>query len=77
MVINFPIESHHKPSTRRVHGLVPGGRQVNNCQAPEAQRNTRLCVCPSTGIVGAAVRDGKGHLTNNGLQITQYARAFD
>ncbi len=51
VVVNFPVENYDEASIARDHGLVPGGREIHDRQAPVAQ--THHIVGPAASVVRA------------------------
>src|SRR5690606_25185403 len=69
VVVHLAVEDQCVAPGRRVHRLAPGGRQVQNGEAAEAERDAVALIHPAPFVVGTAVRDRHDHTPRAGLQI--------
>ena len=64
VVVDLAVEDDDQPAVRRSHRLVPGRRQIDDGQPAEAERHARRRVDEIAGVVGAAMRQRRGHRTD-------------
>jgi hypothetical protein len=65
VVVDLAVEGDRQVARGRGHRLVAGRRQIDDCQAAEAQANR--AVGPRAAVVGAARRERRGHRAGQGL----------
>ncbi len=66
VVVDFAIKAEHKTAIGRPHWLMTGGRQVDNCQPPMAEANSRTFIDPHTFIIRPAMAQPIGHRFQHG-----------
>ena len=66
VVIDLAIEDHDVTAGGGYHRLMPGGRDVEDGETAEAERDPLRGVRPRSGIVGAAMGEGVGHSSGDG-----------
>src|SRR5256885_11782687 len=60
-VVDFAIEDDPDRPVLVAHGLMAGGRKVDNREAAESQTHLRRRIVPRACVVRTAMRDGAGH----------------
>jgi hypothetical protein len=63
MVIDLAVEANRVTGTRRMHGLVARGREVENGKPTMAKGYLPPRIHPAAGIIGSAVGKGVHHRT--------------
>jgi hypothetical protein len=69
-VIDLAIEDERVPAAGRGHGLVTGGREIDDGQAAEAQRDAAATIGPDTGVIRAAMDQRGRHVSGDGRDVT-------
>ena len=67
VVVDLAVEGEHPAPGLRQHRLLSGGGQVDDREPAMRERDAGLAVGPHAVVVGAAMRDGIGHMTGDEL----------
>jgi hypothetical protein len=73
VVVYLPIQDEDELSIAGRHRLMPGGRQVENRQPPEADCGAGRFIDPYALIVRAAVAESFRHCLDHGTELGSFS----